>query len=287
MLRRLFISYTITPAQQHAGIPGREHVWSMRVKAITARASRGMILDVVVFVVNVALMNLLTGRFFALVRLANGGDAFARLALFLFALGMLVLPAAGAVLKRWHFHRRGGRGGEDAHFSGCLPIFNFVLSLMLSFGVMYYLQKLLFGKDSEGNGAGALLFFFGAIVLSVTQTVLVYRYFSPPRKAPSVAFLRDPRSELLGDLCIFVNMILFQVIWNIFSRIPFNRTADIEEVAGRLFWLVFVAMLIYFPPRIFYLAEDFKRPAAWLTMLLANSPTLLRILFGVDTNVRG
>jgi hypothetical protein len=82
-------------------------------------------------------------------------------------------------------------------------------------------------------------------------------------------------------------MILFQVIWNIFSRIPFNRTADVEEFAGRVFWLVFVAMLIYFPPRIFYLAEDFRRPAAWLTMLLANSPVILRALFGGDSNVRG
>ena len=33
-------------------------------------------------------------------------------------------------------------------------------------------------------------------------------------------------------------------------------------------------MLIYFPPGIFYLAEDFRRPAEWLTMLLANSPVI-------------
>ena len=239
-----------------------------------------MILDVVVFLANIALMNLLADRFLVLVRMANADDRFAQFFLFLFALGMLVLPAAGAVLKRWQFHQRGGRVGEDAHFSGCLPIFYFVLSLILSAGVVIYLRGLIFGKESEDDGAVELLLFFGALVLSIIQTVLVYRYFSPPKKAPSLAFLRDPRSALLGDLCIFVNMILFQVIWNIFSRISFSQTTDIEEVAGRLFWLVFVAMFIYFPPRIFYLAEDFKRPGAWLTMILANSPVILRALFG-------
>jgi hypothetical protein len=260
----------------------------MKAKAITARLSRGMILDVVVFVANLVLMNLLADRFLELVRLANGGeDRLARFILFLFAFGMLGLPAAGAVLKRWHFHRRGGRGGDAAHFSGCLPVFHFVLSLILSTGVVLYLRELMFAGDSRDGGAVELLFFFGALVVSVVQTVLVYRYFSPPKRAPAAAFLRDPRSERLGDLCVFVNMILFQVVWNIFSRVPFNRTASVEEIAGRFFWLVFVAMLIYFPPRIFYLAEDFKRPAAWLTMLLANSPVILRALFGADPNARG
>jgi hypothetical protein len=36
--------------------------------------------------------------------------------------------------------------------------------------------------------------------------------------------------------------------------------------------------LIYLPPRLFYLAEDGNSPVVWLTMLLANSPVLLRIL---------
>ena len=49
----------------------------------------------------------------------------------------------------------------------------------------------------------------------------------------------------------------------------------------------FVSILIYFPPRIFYLAEDINRPTAWLTILLANSPVILRVLFGLNLNVTG
>jgi hypothetical protein len=52
---------------------------------------------------------------------------------------------------------------------------------------------------------------------------------------------------------------------------------DYPTIAGRLWTFAFAAVLIYFPPRLFYLAEDGKRPVVWLTMLLANSPVLLRI----------
>jgi hypothetical protein len=125
-------------------------------------------------------------------------------------------------------------------------------------------------------------------VACVVQTALVYRYFLPPKKAPSLSFLRDPASEQAADLCIFVNMILFQVFWNIvISQFPFERVTSVGEFALNFFVLSFLALLVYFPPRIFYLAEDIKRPATWLTILLANSPTILRALLGDDSNARG
>jgi hypothetical protein len=37
----------------------------------------------------------------------------------------------------------------------------------------------------------------------------------------------------------------------------------------------------------FYLAEDINRKRTWLTMLLANSPVILRVLFGADANISG
>jgi hypothetical protein len=51
-----------------------------------------------------------------------------------------------------------------------------------------------------------------------------------------------------------------------------------------LFFLCFIALLVYFPPRMFYLAEDVDRPRTWLTMLLANSPVILRVLFGIGAS---
>lgn len=119
-----------------------------------------------------------------------------------------------------------------------------------------------------------------SFALCVFQTALVYRYFLPPKK-PVRPFLREEKSEQIGDLCIFINMILFQVFWNIAIReFPTMEASSFSNFAGNLFFLTFIALLIYFPPRIFYLAEDFNRPATWLTMLLANSPTIVRVVLG-------
>ena len=50
---------------------------SMKAKDIIAETNRGMLLDVVVFIINLALMNLLTEYFIDLFRLAGEDDAFA------------------------------------------------------------------------------------------------------------------------------------------------------------------------------------------------------------------
>ncbi len=277
----------------------------MKAKAITAETNRGMLLDVVVFIINLALMNLLMRYSLDLFRLVGEGNAFAVFALVLCSGGMFVLPAVGAVLKRWHFHRRlSARPKPEGKATklpfdlldlksnvaaGCLfnPIFYFVLSIFLSSVVMSLVTPLIFGKRAN-PGAVFVPLVIASFVACVVQTVLVYRYFFPPKKAPSAPFLRDPASEQVGDLCIFVNMILFQVFWNlVISQFPFTRAASAGEFAFNLFVLVFFALLVYFPPRIFYLAEDIRRPATWLTILLANSPTILRALFGGDANARG
>jgi hypothetical protein len=146
------------------------------------------------------------------------------------------------------------------------------------------LGGLAFGDAFQNNGAIFVSFILGAIVVSLVQTFFVYRYFSPPKKT-SGAFLRDPRAAFLGDACIYLNMILFQVLWNIVGFVPVGRVTDFGVFAGRLFFLCFAALLVYFPPRVFYLAEDGRRPRTWLTMLLANSPVILRVLLGVNLKI--
>jgi hypothetical protein len=202
------------------------------------------------------------------------------------------LPAAGAVLKRWHFHRRTRWRKQTAAplgdgLAGCLfhPIIYFVVSLCLSLTAGVILCEQVFGEDFAAHASLFLSLVFGVLVLSLVQTILVYRYFAPPKKAPAGAFRRDPRSELLGDICIYLNMILFQILWGVLTSFPAARVGGFEDFAGRLFFLGFFALLLYFPPRIFYLADDIHRPAAWGTILLANAPTLLRALFGIDLSV--
>ncbi|MCA1635057.1 MAG: hypothetical protein LC802_15550 [Acidobacteria bacterium] len=269
----------------------------MNVKSIYAETNRGILLDVVVFLLSLILMRWLTKSFVNLARLASSGDTFAEFALGLFFLGMFVLPAAGAVLKRWHFHQRlarlpGHRAGANKRTSdpadnaavGCFlhPAFYLAVSLCLAVTAVVILGTQVFGEDFHQNGAIFLPLIFGTLVLSILQTVAVYSYFEPPAKTPAREFWRDPRSALLGDACIYLNMIFYQVLWNVAVSSPFGRVTGFEDFAGRVFFLFFVALLVYFPPRIFYLAEDITRPTAWLTIFLANSPVILRVLLGID-----
>ncbi len=251
-----------------------------------AKQNRGLLLDIVVFVLNIVLMQWLTGYFIELFQLASAEERLAQFALVAMCLSMWILPAAGAVLKRWHFHRRLQKEGKtvewDSNLAGCLfnPIFYFCLNLVLMSAIVAGLGEFLFGRRLLNTGAIFVPLILLGLILTIVQTFLIYRYFSAPKKPPRYEFLRHPESEALGDICIFVNMILFQIIWNTLTFAPLGRPSGPLEFFGRLFFLCFLAMLIYFPPRLFYLVEDINRRRTWATMLLANSPVIIRILIG-------
>lgn len=256
-----------------------------------AKENRGLLLDILIFITNLFLMRLLTGFFIDLFRHVSAEEPSAKLLLSLTCLAMWILPAMGAVLKRWHFHQRLKAQGktidsENTALSGCLfnPIFYFCLNLVITSAVLAGLGDAVFGKALMNNGPLFISSTIAGLILTIIQTYLIYQYFSPPKNPPRSAFLRSPESETLGDICLFINMLLFQVAWNMLTLAGLGRPSGFTEFAGRLFFLSFIALLVYFPPRMFYLAEDINRPRTWLTMLLANSPVIWRVLIGVSSN---
>lgn len=256
--------------------------------SLFSESNRGLLLDLVVFVANLFLMRWLTGFFLDLFQHVSAEEPLAKFALALTGLAMYLLPPTAAVLKRWHFHQRRKKAAlifdnDDHAFAGCLfnPIFYFCLNLVLMSALLAGLGEFFFGRALLENGNIFIPLVFGGMILTIIQTVLIYRYFSPPQKPPRTEFLRRPESEWLADLCIFVNMILFQVAWNILTMFGLGPLNGVADFCGRLFFLSFVAMLIYFPPRMLYLAEDLNRRSTWLTMLLANSPVIARVVFGL------
>ena len=255
---------------------------------LLAESNRGLLLDLVVFVANLFLMRSLTGLVLDLFGLVSADEPLAKFALSMMAVAMWILPAAGAVLKRWHFHQRLKErarifDNEDSAFVGCLfnPIFYFCLNIVLVSVIVAGLGEFLFGDKALKDGAIFLPLIFGGLILTIVQTVLIYRYFSVPQKPPKFDFLRRPESEVLGDVCIFVNVILFQIAWNLLTFTGIGPPSGVFEFLARLFFLCFIAMLVYFPPRLLYLAEDLQRRSTWLTMLLANSPVMARVLLGI------
>jgi hypothetical protein len=264
-----------------------------RFKNLFAKANRGLLLDVVVFIANIFLMRLLTRQFMNLFSEVSAENPLAKFALGLTFLTMWILPAAGAVLKRWHFHERLKAQGKtvdtESTLAGCLfnPLFYFCLNLVISAMVMASLGDFLFGRRALDTGIVFVPMIFAILILTIIQTFLIYRYFSPPKKPPQSQFLRSSQSETLGDICLFVNMILFQVFWNMLTFAGLGHPSGVVEFLGRLFFLSFIALLIYFPPRMFYLAEDINRRRTWMTMLLANSPVIVRVLIGTGSGSGG
>jgi hypothetical protein len=259
-----------------------------------AEENRGLLLDLFVFVANIFLLRLLTRVIIDLFSRVSAEDPIAKLLLGLAFLAMWILPALGAVLKRWHFHERlkaQGKtvGSAETNLSGCLfnPLFYFCLNLVITSAVLTSLGDVFFGKALLNNGALFVPLVIIGLILTIVQTYLIYQYFSPPKNPPKAKFLREPQSEVFGDICFFLNMILFQAFWNLLTFAGLGHPSSFLEFGGRLFFLCFLALLVYFPPRMFYLAEDINRPRTWLTMLLANSPVIVRVLIGSSSDSMG
>jgi hypothetical protein len=275
-------------------VAGKRRSIKSNLARLFAEENRGLLLDIFVFVANIFLMRLVTRVFIDLFNQldAKDQDPFAKLLLGLAFLAMWILPALGAVLKRWHFHQRlklQGKTVAATKLTGCLfnPLFYFCLNLVITSAILTSLGDFLFGRVLLNNGAIFVPIIIVGFGLTIVQTFLIYQYFSPPKNPPKAKFLRDLQSEALGDICLFVNMILFQVFWNLLAYADLGRPSSVLEFCARLFVLCFLALLIYFPPRMFYLAEDIARKRTWLTMLLANSPVIVRVLIGTGSNLPG
>lgn len=250
---------------------------------ILDKSNRGLLLDVVVLAANLLAMPILSEAFLGLIRRAESGNAAATFVLFGCSVALFVLAPAGAILKRWHYHRRLGGLKVDPleGVAGCLfnPIFYFCLAAVIFAAINAFILQSAFG-NREPSGAVFVPSIFLGLALIILHTWLVYRYFSPPKNPPRSAFLRGPASEVIGDACIFLNMLLFQLIWNLFSFAGLGAPGGVVDALARLGMLIFLGLLLYFPPRMFYLVEDIGKPRTWLMILLANAPVITRVMLG-------
>ncbi|MBC8064944.1 MAG: hypothetical protein H7Y17_08950 [Chlorobia bacterium] len=240
----------------------------------------GRWLDLFIFALNLFLLPMLAGWFNHIIQRASAGDEAAARWLFSIGIALLVLAPAGATLKRWHAHQRKNDGLSDP-MGSCLfnPIFYLCLMFVVYAAVQAYIFQEVYGRR-EPTAEVFMGSLCGGITVCIIHTWLVYRYFSKPKEPPRSAFLRGPVSSRLGDGLIWANALLFQMFWNLFVDIGFPRVGSVGEALARVPLLAFMALLLYFPPRIFYLAQD-RKTSAWLWMLFANLPTILRFVIGV------
>ena len=251
--------------------------------------NRGILLDLVVFVLNLTLMIFLTRLSRNLVDQAEE-NVTAKALVGLFFAGLFFLQPLGPVLKRWSFHKE-SKFETDSPI-GCLlfwfMFFYLVMMFLISSTATIMLTEVFFEPGSGGGEVGTVLILVG-FVWSIVNTVLIYRYFHRPKKPPRWKFLTTHQAALLGDVCMFLNVICLQILWNNLTSAesfwnnmlstPLGSPGSFTDILGRFIVIGTLALLVYFPGRIFYLAEDRRRKIVWLTMLLANLPLLLRAVF--------
>jgi len=261
------------------GFPALKETKSRMLKELLEHANRGILFDVVVFLVNVTMMTVVSRQLGNLLHQAKS-STLARASTAVFCLGLAFLQPIGAILKRRRAHMRKPNLDHLPLGWVFLPAY-FFTQLLVLIGASSNLVKLLLG---EGHGPvkgdklgmpneGFVYFFFGLPAIAIANTFLLYFYFQPPKHRPIVRFLESPQAEALGDTCLFINIIGYQAFWLLLmAGLPTDSRTNVST-------LVLAALMFYFPPRLFYLAEDGRRPVVWVSMLLANSPILLRFFF--------
>ena len=191
-----------TAGQRAHGVT-EPHSAKRAIENLFAKKNRGLLLDIVVFLANIFLMRFLTGLFIGVFSEVSAENPIAKLAIGLTFLAMWILPAAGAVLKRWHFHRRLSAQGKTAGFeetnlAGCLfnPLFYFCLNLVITSAILASLGDFLFGRRLLDNGAVFVPLIFAGLILTIVQTYLIYRYFSSPKEPPKSKFCAARKAKL-------------------------------------------------------------------------------------------
>src|SRR5436190_6913564 len=140
------------------------------VALLFKRANRGLLLDIVVFSANLFLMRLLVKYFLLVAVAAGGGDTFAGFVMFAFCLALFVLPPAGAILKRWHFHERmKDKKPDEGALAGCLfnPIFYFCLTAVIFSTINAFILQYFYGNSDPGGGIFVSSILIGLVLMII------------------------------------------------------------------------------------------------------------------------
>lgn len=251
--------------------------------------NRGIFLDITIFFVNVVAVTAFAPYVAVLSRLAFDGESRAQNIVVVPLLAMFLLPVIASVLKRWRLHDRIHEvndrfKGFDLATMGLVAIPYLIFQILILLAVHGILRSHLSAFGETAEIVTILILFF----LPFGSGYLLYLYFKEPHSEP-FEFLLDKRTELVADICIFVNMILYQLVWNHFILERIGRRLQSEELSFTLvitttLMITVIAMAIYLPPRIFYLAEDARKGRVWFTIFLANAPIIVRMMADSGTS---
>lgn len=251
---------------------------------VVSGRNRGIVLDVIVFVVNLILMSDASTRINDWIGIGRGrpNDAGAMGIMAAYCALACLLPATGAFLKYVsgsqkhtpHFYRKTW-GKQFFSMMTIILILQFLSQAVFFIAEYNYQGKLLaLMPDASTLSLFLKVLLPVCVIFILINPIMVRVNFTKNRRHYLTGFVRGT-VEFFGDTALFLNMILFQVFWGIFMA---DLTQDWGGVLERVLALAITSLLLYFPPRLMYLADDGHRGIAWVTMLLANIPIIIRII---------
>jgi hypothetical protein len=143
----------------------------------------------------------------------------------------------------------------------------------------------LFGsKPADNTYAAFFVRFILIIFILPLPTALVLVGLSTGGDAPPATWRTHWATELLADLLLYFSIIVLTLILHVLIA---PRFVNVEGLAGwtvgnvlaSLVPLALAFSIFYLPPRLIYLAEDYRSPWAWLTILLALLSLAYRTFF--------
>jgi hypothetical protein len=192
----------------------------------------------------------------------------------------------------------------DAHTAASRVLFFAVCALLL-FHFFIFLTLLvtgwqstgleqfspLFGNEMSGNSffnfvVRFVLFIF---ILPLPTGLTAFALFagrdaSGSGEAPAAASLARPAVELVADLLLYFSVVVLTLVLNVLIAPHFaglqNASAwTVSDVLASLVPLALAFSIFYLPPRLVYLAADYRSPLAWLTILFALLSLAYRTFF--------
>lgn len=237
-----------------------------------ARSRGGLIADVALFATNLIYVTPAGLWITSFVEGAiNRNDQFAERALALLLSLVVVAQAAGAYLKRAPLQARLAKQGLSSDM-GCfgmlLLLFNYTLTLIALASILA-----LTGFTPEASPIPLFL----AVALALVPTYLVGRALTPPPnpdKAPKSAGV-----ELLADALLMPYVIANTLLFNFITSFSAPKATTFEEHVFQglsAVLVVFAVLLWYLPPRILFLAEDYRSRSTWIRIIVAMLPVAWR-----------
>ena len=250
----------------------------LRRLGYTGRGYTGLASDALVLATNLVFLTPVAGWFDSLVQQALGSnDPVAANALGLLLVVVFVSQMAGAFLKRKPLQARLAQRGPAGDM-GCLGmsllIFNFVLSLFVVATILA-----LFGW----TGGDSPLPYFAGFVVAVVPTHLVSRALSPKPPAGDKPWQYSPTVERVADVLLMPYVIANTLFFNFITGYVAPAPTSFEDFVFHVLSVgvvVFMVLLWYLPPRLLFLADDFRERGTWIRMIVAMTPIAFRWAIG-------